>query len=110
MMTTNAQVADNFITLNGLRLHYREWGAQDAAALVIRHGAAARARAWDAVAGALADRWHLVVPDLRGHGETDWTPDYSIDAFVQDTDHLAAHLHLPTFALLGHSLGAAMAF
>lgn len=109
-MTTQKPVQDHVITLDGLRAHYREWGAPDAPPLVILHGAADRARAFDAVAAAFADRLHILVPDLRGHGETDWASDYSIGAFVQDTEQFAEHLHLPTFALLGHSLGANMAF
>jgi pimeloyl-ACP methyl ester carboxylesterase len=109
-MTAGTDVQDQFITLDGLRVHYREWGATEAPALVILHGAADYAQSWDPVARALADSFHVVVPDLRGHGETDWAADYSAPTFIADTEQLTQHLQLPPFALIGHSLGATVAY
>ena len=109
-MTTDIEVQDKFVTLNGLRIHYREWGSPGAPPLVLLHGGASFARGLDAVARALAGHRHVFVPDLRGHGESDWAADYTLDSFVDDVELLALELDLPRFALLGHSLGAVIAY
>jgi pimeloyl-ACP methyl ester carboxylesterase len=109
-MAASVEVLDKFVTLSGLRVHYREWGAPDAAPLLMLHGGASAARGLDAVARALASTLHVVVPDLRGHGESAWAADYALDSFVSDLEQLVDQLALPPFALLGHSLGAVIAY
>jgi pimeloyl-ACP methyl ester carboxylesterase len=109
-MTTEADVRDATVTLGGLRFHYRDWGRPTAPALVILHGGSSFAAAWDPVAAALADHFRVVVPDLRGHGETDWAPDYSLDALTGDVERLAEALDLSRMALLGLSMGCTVAY
>jgi pimeloyl-ACP methyl ester carboxylesterase len=109
-MTTEATANDRSVLLNGVRVHYREWGATDAPTLVILHGLSGSARLFDEHARALADGRHILVPDLRGHGETDWAPDYAMEGFVHDLERLAKQLQLPGFALLGQSLGGTVAY
>ena len=87
-MTASTEGQDQFVTVNALRIHYREWGAQHAPSLVVLHGAAGFARGLDGVAAALAERFHIVAPDLRGHGETAWAADYALDRFVEDAEQL----------------------
>jgi esterase len=109
-MTTEADVRDAYVSLGGLRFHYRDWGRPTAPPLLILHGAASFAATWDPVAGALADRFRVVVPDQRGHGETAWAPDFSLDALVADVEHLVQALALRPLALLGLSMGCAVAY
>jgi pimeloyl-ACP methyl ester carboxylesterase len=109
-MTTQPAVRDHTAMLNGLRVHYRDWGATDAPPLVILHGLSGAAQFFDEPARALADQRHILVPDLRGHGETDWAPPYAVAPFVDDLEQLAKHLQLPHFALLGQSLGGTIAY
>src|SRR5688572_746180 len=59
----------------GLTLRYVDWGNEDAPVLVLVHGSRDHARSWDAVALALRDKWRVIAPDLRGHGDSDWSPD-----------------------------------
>jgi 3-oxoadipate enol-lactonase len=65
------------------------------------------------VLGALADRgWHAVAPDLRGHGRSDHPPEaaaYSFEILAADLVALADALGWDRFALLGHSMGGAVA-
>ncbi|MHB8573762.1 MAG: alpha/beta fold hydrolase, partial [Dehalococcoidia bacterium] len=108
-MTPETTVQDRFTVLNGLRFHYREHGVVGAPVLLLLHGLAGHARMWDVIATALADRFHVLALDLRGHGETDWAPAYSYDLFADDVEQFAADLQLQHFALVGQSLGAEVA-
>lgn len=103
-------VADEFVTLNGLRFHYRDWGNVSAQALVCLHGLGGHARMWDAFARAVRDRYRVLALDQRGHGETEWATDYHPDRRVEDVEAFVAALGLDHFALLGHSLGGGTAF
>jgi 3-oxoadipate enol-lactonase len=57
----------------------------------------------------LAERgWHVVAPDLRGHGASDHparTRDYSLELFEADLLALVHHLGWDRFVLVGHSMG-----
>ena len=107
-----APVQDRFLTLRGLRLHYRDWGSPAAPPLVLLHGGQGNARQWDTVARALADRSRVLAPDLRGHGESDHAPDgdYAPDVVAGDVAALADALGLGRFALVGFSIGGHAAY
>src|SRR5205085_2757862 len=58
-----------------LRLHYVDWGNPTAPPLLLVHGGRDHCRNWDWVASALRRDWHVLAPDLRGHGDSQWPPD-----------------------------------
>ncbi len=58
-----------------LRLHYVDRGNPDAPPLLLVHGGRDHCRNWDWVAQALRKDWHVICPDLRGHGDSQWSPD-----------------------------------
>ncbi len=97
--------------VGGLDLHYLAWGQADAPTVVLVHGGVAHAHWWDYVAPRLAERYRVVAPDLRGHGDSDHAvpPAYAIDDYVADLDGLTTALGLTRFALVGHSLGGVIA-
>jgi pimeloyl-ACP methyl ester carboxylesterase len=105
--TKPATGTDQFTTLNGLRVHYVEWGAPDAPPVVLLHGLRSYARTWEPVATALADRYRIIALDHRGRGDSAWDPagDYSTGAYVSDLEQLAGSLALERFTLVGHSMG-----
>ena len=90
-----------------LRLHYVDWGNEGAPTLILLHGGRDHCRNWDWVAAAFRDRYHVICPDLRGHGDSDWAPDgdYTRDAFVADLEGFREALGLEHFILMGHSMG-----
>ena len=57
-----------------LRLHYVDWGNPTAPPLLLVHGGRDHCRNWDWVATALRCDWHVLAPDLRGHGDSQWSP------------------------------------
>lgn len=95
------------ITASRLALNIVEWGDPDAPPLVLIHGGRDHARAWDRVARAFAPTWRVIIPDLRGHGESAWVNDgiYQIHDHLQDLVTMARALDLPPCPYVGHSLG-----
>jgi pimeloyl-ACP methyl ester carboxylesterase len=55
-----------------LRLHYVDWGNEGAPPMLMIHGGRDHCRNWDWVAERLQSRYHIIAPDLRGHGDSDW--------------------------------------
>ena len=95
-----------------LRLHYADWGNSGARPLILVHGGRDHCRAWDDVARILAPDWHVMAPDLRGHGDSQWADagGYSTAAFMYDLVQL---MHQQAggvpVTLVAHSLGGAIA-
>ena len=91
----------------GLSLNVCAWGPPDAPPLILLHGVRDHARSWDRVAAAFADRYRVLAPDLRGHGDSEWAKGgfYPTEGYVFDLAELVETLRLETFALIGHSLG-----
>ena len=69
-----------------LRLHYVDWGNQDAPTLLMVHGGRDHCRNWDWVADELRHDYHIIAPDLRGHGDSQWMlgGSYTIIDYVYD--------------------------
>ncbi len=102
---------DRFISINGLRLHYLEWGDAAAPPVVLLHGGSAHAHWWDLFAAAIANRYHVLALDLRGHGDSEHPapPAYRIDDYVRDLGAFIDNQALGRVDLIGHSLGGMIA-
>jgi len=94
-----------------LRLHYVDWGNPDAPPLILVHGGQDHCRNWDWVALDLRRDFHVIAPDLRGHGDSAFSPsgDYSMSAYVYDLAQLIHQLDLSPVNIIAHSLGGAIA-
>ena len=94
-----------------IRLHYVDWGNPDAPPLVLVHGGRDHCRNWDWVAQALRHDWHVIAPDLRGHGDSDWTNDgnYRMGNYIYDLAQLIHQQNLAPVTLVAHSLGGNIA-
>jgi pimeloyl-ACP methyl ester carboxylesterase len=73
-MTLHGPTSNTFISQR-LRLHYVDWGNPDAPPLILQHGGRDHCRSWDWVAEELCKDWHVICPDLRGHGDSAWSPE-----------------------------------
>jgi pimeloyl-ACP methyl ester carboxylesterase len=91
----------------GLTLHCLDWGNKGAPPIILLHGTRDHARSWDRTARTLRDRWHVLALDLRGHGDSDWSPDgaYMSPYHVIDLAELIDTLECDKVTLVGHSFG-----
>ena len=102
----------SFVDVGNLRLHYQQWGPEDADyAVVLVHGLGSTSHIWDFVAPRLAEApVRVVALDPRGHGKSD-QPDagYDFDSIVADLDRFvdAVGLSAPS-VFVGHSWGASV--
>jgi pimeloyl-ACP methyl ester carboxylesterase len=96
-----------FYQSQGLRLHYTDWGNASAPPLILIHGGLDHSRSWDDVARALRTTFHVIAPDLRGHGDSDWATgsSYSQADHVYDLTGLVKSAGLEKVAVVGHSMG-----
>jgi len=94
-----------------LRLHYVDWGNDDAPALIMLHGGRDHCRSWDWAAQELRDTYHVVAPDLRGHGDSQWVlgAAYAPEDFVYDLAQLIHQKQLAPVRIIAHSLGGSIA-
>jgi len=94
-----------------LRLRYADWGNPEAPPLILQHGGRDHSRSWDWAAQELREDWHVICPDLRGHGDSDWSPDgnYNMVNFVTDFAQLVHTLGYDQVTIVAHSLGGMVA-
>ena len=94
-----------------LRLHYLDWGNSSAPPLLLIHGNRDHAHNWDWTAARLRDRYHVIAPDLRGHGDSQWSAGsmYAPAEFVYDISQLVHQQRLAPLRVVAHSLGGNIA-
>jgi pimeloyl-ACP methyl ester carboxylesterase len=93
------------------RLHYVDWGNEHAPAMLLIHGGRDHCRNWDWVAERLRDRYHIIAPDLSGHGDSDWIKgsSYTEINYVYDIAQLVHQKNMAPVTVIGHSLGGSIA-
>jgi esterase len=106
---TPAPYTDRHVEVGGLKLHVQDYGTAGKPQLLCVHGSAAHAHWFDFVASGLNDEYHVLAPDQRGHGDSEWDrsahPEYNYDRYAADLHELAEKLDLRDFVLIGHSMG-----
>jgi pimeloyl-ACP methyl ester carboxylesterase len=109
-MTLAAGPSSQFYVSQRLRLHYVDWGNDGAPPLVLVHGGRDHCRNWDWVAERLRHDWHVLAPDLRGHGDSQWVTgaNYAMVDYVYDLAQLVHQRKLAPVTIVGHSLGGAI--
>ena len=89
------------------RFHLLEWGDPSLPTLLFLHGGNQSAHSWDLVSLHLADRFHIIAPDQRGHGDSEWArdADYSSHAMAADAHAILSHFNIDQPIVIGHSMG-----
>lgn len=106
--------ADRFWTSeDGLKLHFRDYpGADGALPVLCLHGLTRNARDFASLAGHLSPRHRVIVPELRGRGDSEYAKDsnsYTPLTYLADIKALLAELDLTRVAVVGTSLGGLLA-
>jgi len=113
-MATSVQPKDKTVNVNGINLHYLDWGTEGKPKVLLLHGLRGHCHSWDDVSAEFCQDYHVLALDQRGRGESDWAPsgDYSSESFVADLEGFCQAVGLDSFILVGHSMGGrnSMAF
>lgn len=110
-MTGALQPVEKMATVNGLQIHYLDWGNAGKQPLMLLHGIARMARAFDHIAAQLAQHYHVLAVDMRGHGDSGWHPAgaYLVEDYASDIEALLDQLNLREVVLWGASTGGRVA-
>lgn len=102
---------DKYVSVNGLKLHYLDWGGDGKPPLILLHGIERHAHTFDHVAPHFVDRYHVIAMDMRGHGDSGWDPDgrYLVEDYVRDLEAVADIQQWRAVALWGNSTGGRVA-
>ena len=94
------------LTVTGCPINYLAWGDSEKPPLVLVHGGAAHAMWWSALAPELSRHYHVIAPDLSGHGDSGHRESYPVEGWAQEMIAVsddAAGGRPPV--LVGHSMG-----
>ena len=110
-MTDPANPTSHTYFSQRLRLHYLDWGNAGAPNLLLLHGMRDHCHSWDWVAQRLRERFHIVAPDLRGHGDSQWAigSGYAHTDYVYDIAQLVRQTKLAPVTIIAHSMGGTLA-
>src|SRR6266536_105611 len=84
----SSQPSDRFVTVDGLRIHYLDWGSADKQPLIMLHGIGRVAHTFDHIAPHFTSKYHVMAVDMRGHGDSAWDPKgaYLVEDYVKDIE------------------------
>ncbi|MES2112581.1 MAG: alpha/beta hydrolase [Bacteroidota bacterium] len=104
----------NNTLVNDLNIFYREAGPADAPVIVLLHGYPTSSFMYRNLIPILAERYHVIAPDLPGFGFSDTPPranfDYTFDNLAEVMNGLVKKMGLDTFALYVFDYGAPVGF
>ncbi|AFZ57830.1 alpha/beta fold hydrolase [Anabaena sp. PCC 7938] len=91
------------LSKSDIQLSYLEWN-QGEKPLLLLHGMADNALVWSSLGDYLADDYHIVAPDMRGHGESSKPEkDYSFESAIADLETLMDKLGWSAAHIVSHS-------
>jgi pimeloyl-ACP methyl ester carboxylesterase len=98
------KVKSSFVTANGVRLHYLDWGGSGPT-LILVHGYGENPHYFDDLAPAFTDRFRVLAYARRGEGESDAKGPYDVATLTEDLRGLMDELGISKADLAGHSMG-----
>lgn len=105
-----SQWSEGDVVANAIRIHYHRTGG-DKPPLVLSHGATDSGLCWSRLARALESDYDVIMPDARGHGQSEDPSDgYASDKRAADLAGFIEALKLEKPAVGGHSMGAQTTF
>jgi pimeloyl-ACP methyl ester carboxylesterase len=98
---------DRHVEVNGINLHYLDYGTEGRPPMLCLHGGAVTAHWFDFVAGGFTADYHVRALDQRGHGDSGRAdpPSYRYEEYASDAEEVMAKLGMKDVVLVGHSMG-----
>lgn len=114
LIESSENTEENYIKLNGIKLHTILVGPEHAKeSLILLHGFPDFWYGWKNIITGLKKQFKLIIPDMRGYNLSDKpekVEDYHIDLLVKDIKKLAEYFDLKEFSLIGHDWGGVVAW
>ena len=107
-VSRRARPQHRYVVVNGLRLHYLDWGARGKPVVLLVHSGEEAAHGWDLTALAFCAGYHVLAIESRGFGDSERVTSgvYTEEDHVRDLEGFASALGLKDFVLVGEALGA----
>jgi pimeloyl-ACP methyl ester carboxylesterase len=108
---THLESQTEIINVRGLRYNIRHWGSTGAPTLFFLHGWMDSSPTFQFVVDALKYEWHVIAPDWRGYGSSEWlSRPYWFPDYYADLECILQHFSQEQPAkIVGHSMGANIA-
>lgn len=90
-----------------MKLHFREFG--EGQPLIILHGLFGFSDNWQTHAKKFADYYKVILVDLRNHGHSSWSDDFSYNLMAEDLNELITENNFLNPLIIGHSMGGKVA-
>ena len=104
---------ERHLKITDLRYHLNEWDGGGETTVLLLQVYLDLGRNWNFMVDALPENdWHIVAPDWRGHGDSEWIGAggyYHFADYVRDLDQLVSQLRRKRLVVVGHSMGAMVA-
>ena len=99
---------ENFVEVEGARIHYLTWGDTKNPGLFFIHGFSANAHWWDFIAPAFIEDYCVVAIDLSGSGDSDHRETYSQEMYANEIKAVCDEMSWESADFIAHSMGGSI--
>ena len=99
---------ENFVEVEGARIHYLTWGDTKNPGLFFIHGFSANAHWWDFIAPAFIEDYCVVAIDLSGSGDSDHRETYSQEMYANEIKAVCDEMRWESADFIAHSMGGSI--
>ena len=99
---------ENFVEVEGAKIHYLTWGDTKNPGLFFIHGFSANARWWDFIAPAFIEDYCVVAIDLSGSGDSDHRETYSQEMYANEIKAVCDEMDWESADFIAHSMGGSI--
>ena len=99
---------ENFVEVEGAKIHYMTWGDINKPGLFLIHGFSANAHWWDFIAPAFTEDYCVVAIDLSGSGDSDHRESYSQEMYAKEIKSVCDAMGWQSADFIAHSMGGSI--
>ena len=99
---------ENFVEVEGAKIHYLTWGDTKNPGLLFIHGFSANAHWWDFIAPAFTEDYCVVAIDLSGSGDSDHRETYSQEMYANEIKAVCDDMGWESADFIAHSMGGSI--